>query len=128
MKTDVQNPKPKKAAKSLDDEITALQEKLARLQAQKREKERKELERNQKAIAAFLRTEKLDTVPVEKWTAALPGLRKLLKVEEPKGATPPGPAAASGPQPTASQAKGGHSAAASKAAQPEAAEALSQTA
>ena len=87
MKTDAQNPKPKKAAKTLDDEIAALQEKLTRLQAQKREKERKELERNQKAIAAFLHAEKLDTIPIEKWTTALPALRKLLKASEQKGAT-----------------------------------------
>jgi len=101
MKTNAQNPKPKKPAKTLDDEIAALQEKLARLQVQKREKERKELERNQKAIAAFLHAEKLDTIPVEKWTAALPALRRLLKALEQKGtaadAPSPPPAQTAGP-------------------------------
>lgn len=78
-------PKPRKA-KSLDDEINAAQERLNRLLAQKREKERKELERNQKAISAFLRAEKLDTVPVEKWSESLPALRRLFKVDS--GKTP----------------------------------------
>jgi hypothetical protein len=95
MKSDAQNPKPKKAAKTLDDEIAAAQERLLRLQAQKREQERKALEKNQKAITAFLRTEKLDAVPIERWTAALAGLRKLLKVEEAKGQAAASPAAAS---------------------------------
>jgi hypothetical protein len=95
MKNDAQNPKPKKGAKTLDEEIAAAQERLLRLQAQKREQERKALERNQKAIAAFLRTEKLDAIPIEKWTAALAGLRKLLKVEEAKGEAPASPAAPS---------------------------------
>jgi hypothetical protein len=79
-----QGTKAKKAAKSLDDEIAATREKLRKLEEQKKEKERKELERNQKAITAFLRAEKLDAVPVELWTAALPGLRKLFKLQEPK--------------------------------------------
>jgi hypothetical protein len=95
MKSDAQNPKPKKGAKTLDEEIAAAQERLLRLQAQKREQERKALEKNQKAIAAFLRAEKLDVVPIEKWTAALAGLRKLLKVEEAKGEAPASPAAPS---------------------------------
>lgn len=97
MKTQTQSTKVKKV-KSLDEEIAAAQERLTRLQAQKREKERKDLEKNQKAIAAFLRAEKLDTVPVEKWTEALAALRKVLKVEEPKAAaqTGSGPGAKSG--------------------------------
>jgi hypothetical protein len=84
-----------KKGKSLDEEIAAAQERLTKLMNQKREKERKDLERNQKAITTLLRTEKLDTVPVEKWTEALPGLRRLLKVEEAKGARASAPA--SGP-------------------------------
>lgn len=80
-----QNPKQKKV-KSLDEEIAAAQQKLNMLIGKKREEERKALERNQKAITTLLRTEKLDTVPIDQWTSALPALRKLLKVEAPKGA------------------------------------------
>jgi hypothetical protein len=76
--------KAKKTTKSLDDEIAATREKLRKLEEQKKDKERKELEKNRKAITALLSTEKLDTMPVEIWTAALPGLRKLLKVPEAK--------------------------------------------
>jgi len=95
-----------KKGKSLDEEIAAAQERLTKLMNQKREKERKDLERNQKAITTLLRTEKLDTVPVERWTEALPGLRRLLKVEEakgsraaaPAGSTPAGSAPKDGPK------------------------------
>lgn len=73
-----------KKVRSLDEEIAAAQEKLARLQAQKRERERKDLERNQKAIYTMLRTEKLDAVPIEVWTKSLPALRKLFKISESK--------------------------------------------
>lgn len=126
MKTNTPDPKPKKGGKSLDEEIAAVQEKLLRLQAQKRDQERKALERNQKAIGAFLRAEKLDTVPVERWTAALPALRKLLKVEEGKGGAAPAPASSATPTPARagnppkSEQGGGESA----AAQPEKSPAL----
>lgn len=111
MKEQTQSTRVKKA-KSLDEEIAAAQERLNKLQAQKREKERKDLEKNQKAIAAFLRAEKLDMVPVEQWTEALAALRRVLKVEEPKGAAParsepgtrPGAAAPSGESEKAGQA------------------------
>lgn len=82
-----QTPKPpEKKAKTLDQEIAAAQERLNKLIAQKRDKERKDLERNQKAIYALLRNERLDAAPVETWTATLPALRKLLKVEPTKPA------------------------------------------
>lgn len=82
MSDQTKNPKQKKP-KSLDEEIAAAQDRLNRLVAQKREAERKALERNQKAIAALLRSEKFDAVPIEEWTAALPSLRKLLKIGAP---------------------------------------------
>ena len=109
MKASAENPKPKKVPKSLDDEIAALQEKLARLQEQKREKERKDLERNQKAIATMLRNEKLDTVPIDRWTSALPALRKLLKAEPWRGAASPAPTATPRPEQTSGQASSGQS-------------------
>jgi hypothetical protein len=102
MKTHTHRTEPKKATRTLDEEIAALQEKLVRLQAQKREKERKELERNQKAIAALLRSEKLDMVPSDRWIAALPMLRRLLKVDEPNGVSSPVRSLANEPAPTAS--------------------------
>lgn len=103
MKDQTQSTRVKKA-KSLDEEIAAAQERLNKLQAQKREKERKDLERNQKAIAAFLRAEKLDMVPIEKWTEALPALRRVLKAEEPKAPARAG--SESGTKSTASGASG----------------------
>ena len=63
MSDTTQNPKQKKA-KSLDEEIAATQQKLNMLVAKKRDEERKALERNQKAIAALLRTERLDAIPI----------------------------------------------------------------
>jgi TolA-binding protein len=116
MKTDTQKAKPKRAPKTLEDEIAALQEKLARLQAQKRDKERKDLERNQKAIATFLRTEKLDTVPIERWTAAAPALRKLLKLAEPTVGNLQQTSAGAGPEQPVSSTKAGHGAAAGEPA------------
>jgi TolA-binding protein len=99
MKEKTQQPQVKKV-KSLDDEIAAAQDRLNRLLAQKREKERKDLERNQKAIYGFLRSEKLDAVPVDAWTAALPALRKLLKVEQTKGVVEAGRAQHGDPKPS----------------------------
>lgn len=110
MKTDAQKAKPKKAPKTLDDEIAAVQEKLARLQAQKRDKERKDLERNQKAITTFLRAEKFDTVPIDQWTAAVCGLRKLLKVAGPTGGTMGQASAGAGPERPSGVTKAGQGA------------------
>lgn len=119
MKTNAQKPKAPKTARTLDDDIAALQERLARLQAQKREKERKELERNQKAIVAFLLAEKFNTVPIEEWTAAAPALRKLLKVRASKGAAQDAPSTASGSQRTTHLAKAAPDVVADPSAEPE---------
>lgn len=82
--------KPQRA-KSLDDDIAALRDKLVKLEAKKKERERQELERNQKAIAVVLRNAKLDAVPVEKWSAALLALRNLLCTNEADSAQQPAP-------------------------------------
>lgn len=116
MKTETRDAKPKKAPKTLENEIAALQEKLARLQAQKREKERKDLERNQKAIATFLRAEKLDTVPIERWTTSASALRKLLKLAEPTGATMGQTSASAAPAQSTNPTKAGQGAAAGEPA------------
>ena len=78
--------KSKKTQKSLDEEIAAAEERLKRLKQRKAEKEQKELERNQKLVYAFLRTEKLDAVPIEIWSKTLAQLRKLLKTDTEKDA------------------------------------------
>lgn len=95
--------KTKKAAKSLDDEIAATREKLRKLEEQKKDKERRELEKNRKAITTLLSTEKLDAVPIEVWTTSLPGLRKMLKAPDSRETKPtagarPGPVAKPSPR------------------------------
>jgi len=97
--------KGKKVQKSLDDEIAAAEERLKRLRQQKAEKERKELERNQKLIYAFLRAEKLDAVPIETWSKNLPQLRRLLKADTDKDAVKAEPEASK-----ASKGTAGHTA------------------
>lgn len=101
MSEESQNTRVKKV-RSLDEEIAAAQEKLARLQAQKRDRERKDLERNQKAIYTMLRTEKLDVVPIEVWNKSLPALRKLFKISE----TKPGDVQVADQQPAAASNDG----------------------
>jgi len=65
-------------SRSVDEEIQAVEQKLAALKQRKREIERVERERNQKAILALLRAEGLDDVPADKWQSSLPKLRELL--------------------------------------------------
>jgi hypothetical protein len=79
MSDDTKSSKVKKGPKTLDEEIAAAEERVRRLKAAKAEQERKSLEKNQKLIYAFLRTEKLDAVPIETWSSVVPQLRKLLK-------------------------------------------------
>ena len=67
-----------KVAKSVDDEIVALREKLRKLEEKQREARRKERERNTKAVLDMLKDEKMDQVAVAVWQKALPQLRKLL--------------------------------------------------
>ena len=65
-------------SRSLDEEIAAAAAKLQALRDKKRDEERRERERNQKAILALIKDEGLDAVSVDAWKAALPKLRKLL--------------------------------------------------
>jgi hypothetical protein len=65
--------------KSLEDKIRETEEQLRRLQAKKREADKAEQERNDRAIRALLRTEKLDAVPADTWKAAMAGIRAALR-------------------------------------------------
>lgn len=65
-------------SRSLDEEIAATAAKLQALRDKKKEEERRERERNQKAILALIKDEGLDAVSAEAWKAAVPKLRKLL--------------------------------------------------
>lgn len=65
-------------SRSLDEEIAVVAAKLQALRDRKKEEERRERERNQKAILTLIKDESLDAVSVEAWKAALPKLRKLL--------------------------------------------------
>ena len=71
---------PKKQ-KSIDDEILALNEKLKKLVAKKKDTERKERARNQKAVLELIASERLESVSVKKWESVMPQLKVLLGVE-----------------------------------------------
>ena len=78
-------------SRSLEDEIALAEERLNALRERKRQQERAERERNQKAIVALIRSEGLDDVSAEVWRAALPKLREALKSAgkaAPKAAAP----------------------------------------
>ncbi|MBN3829533.1 hypothetical protein G3O00_38970 [Burkholderia sp. Ac-20384] len=85
--------KTTRAPKSLDDEITRAEQKLKRLQEQKRTNERKALERNERAIFDVLKAEKLNEVPAENWKAGIAAIRRALGVSPPAPSSPPAAAA-----------------------------------
>lgn len=67
--------------KSLDQQLEEAQAKLRKLMEAKKQEDARLRERNQRAIAALIKEERLDTVPVENWREVMPKLRSLLKVE-----------------------------------------------
>jgi hypothetical protein len=69
-------------SRTLEEEITATEQRLQQLRTKKRDEEKRELEKNQKAIIALVRSAGLDSVPAEKWQAALPKLTELLTGEK----------------------------------------------
>ena len=76
-----------KRAKSIDERIAAQQKKLRELMDEKKEVERKSREKNQKAVLELIQVEGLDSVPTERWQAAIAQIKALLveparKVEE----------------------------------------------
>ncbi|WP_156443859.1 hypothetical protein [Burkholderia savannae] len=76
--------KPARQGRSLEDEITKARDKLRRLEEQHREQQRKDREKNAKAVLELLKSEKLDIIPAELWKNALPKIRALLAVNEGK--------------------------------------------
>ena len=82
MSSETTNPKSERKAKTLDEEIAAQREKLRKLGKQQREQQRKERERNQKAVMELIKTERLDTIPSNLWREAMPKIRALLVVDE----------------------------------------------
>jgi|GEM_PF-5715652 len=67
---------------SIDAEIAAAESKLKTLREQKKENDRKYLERNQKAILALLSEYELDRVPVAKWQKMIIAVHDILVYEE----------------------------------------------
>jgi phosphopantothenate synthetase len=67
---------------SIEDEIAKATEKLRKLQEKQKEMQKRERERCQKAVFDFIKTEKLDGISVDLWTAALPDIKRLLGVEK----------------------------------------------
>lgn len=67
---------------SIEDEISRATEKLRKLQEKQKDMQKKERERCQKAVFDFIKTEKLDGISVDLWTAALPDIKRLLGVEK----------------------------------------------
>jgi len=67
--------------KSLDQQLEEAQAKLRKLMEAKKLEDARLRERNQRAIVALIKEERLDTVPVENWREVMPKLRSLLKVQ-----------------------------------------------
>lgn len=74
--------KPARKARTLEEEIARAEAKLRKLQELHREQQRKERERNQKAVLEIIKGERLDLIPADKWRDALPKIRALLIAEE----------------------------------------------
>lgn len=80
--------KPGRKARSLEEEIAKVRDKLKRLEEQQKEQQRKQRERNIKAVVELIRLEKLDVVSADRWKEALPDIRALLLRDEDASATP----------------------------------------
>ncbi len=88
MEADSKPVKPGRAARTLAEEIAAAEVKLRGLRERKKDEDRREYERNQRAIYALLRDEGLDRIGCTQWQQALPKLRQLLGAAP---AVPPAP-------------------------------------
>ena len=67
--------------RSLEEEITVQRDKLKKLEERQRENQRKDRERNTKAVLELIRVEKLDLVSAENWKSALPTIKEALQVK-----------------------------------------------
>ena len=72
------NTKVGRPSRSLEEEIAATEQRLLQLRTRKRDEDKRELEKNQKAILALIKSAGLDSIPAEKWQAVLPKLTELL--------------------------------------------------
>lgn len=88
MSSESTNNKAGRKAKTLDEEIAAQRDKLRKLEERQRDQQRKEREKNQKAVMELIKTERLDAVPSELWREAMPKIKALLVVEPAKPAEP----------------------------------------
>ena len=82
MNDEISTAKPARKVKSLDDEIAAAAEKLRRLQDRQKEQQRKEREKNQKAVMDLIKMERLDIVQPDIWREAMPKIKALLIVDD----------------------------------------------
>jgi superfamily I DNA and/or RNA helicase len=76
-----QNPNAAKGKKTRneDEQIAKLEERLKKLKEEKRKREQATREKNAKAILDLIRTERLDTVDVEKWQQAVQSIKTALE-------------------------------------------------
>lgn len=81
-------PKGGRKPKSLEAEIAAAAEKLRKLQDRQKEQQRKDREKNQKAVLELIKAERLDSVSPELWSKAMPQIKALLLPEPAKLAAP----------------------------------------
>jgi Spy/CpxP family protein refolding chaperone len=69
-------------SRTLKEEIAATEQRLQQLRTKQREEERRELEKNQRAIMALVKSAGLDEVSSDKWQANLPKIVELLTGEK----------------------------------------------
>lgn len=74
-----QKKRPGRVSRSLDEEIEFQREKLRKLEARKKEEDRKTRERNQRGILQLIASEGLDDVGVEAWKNAMPQIKAALQ-------------------------------------------------
>jgi nucleosome binding factor SPN SPT16 subunit len=72
-------PKPAKAKQTLEQQIEALEAKTRKLKEQLKEDQRREREKNAKAVLELLKAEKLEDFGIEAWRAKIADVRKLLE-------------------------------------------------
>jgi len=96
--------KPVRKTKSLDQQLEDARAKLRKLEDAKKQEDTKARERNQRAIVALIKDERLDSVPVENWREVIPKLRSLLKVQAEQQPQAAPPATSSQHQPEAATA------------------------
>ena len=80
MKDATNDTKGGRKVRTLDEEIAAQREKLKKLEDKQREIQRKDREKNQKAVLELIKAEKLDTISADQWRAAMPAIKAALLV------------------------------------------------